>query len=612
MDPRSWAGRFAVRLVAAMLVVSVPLLVVLAVLLTTQASSSLSAAGQRRGVDVARAVTVRLEDWLSQRRVNMSELAVQVAAQPAGPATAALLARTAKAYGDFTSIEVTDLSGKVLASDRAGVSVDPAAQAWFHTAAAGTATLTSPTRVGDHIQWIIADAVAGTGGRPKAVLIANLNPVVLATLLDPELDAGSVVMAVDPEHRLIYDTALGKVPNDTTLLAAGALTTTVDNAATRQADSSGQPGTARFTDLSGHDVIGGYDVLDTLHWVIIAQDHASTVLAPVTSQRHRAILIVTLGTLLAIAAAVWFAWRTTGPLRRLTQASHTAAGGDLTARVAPEGASELVTLGGAFNSMLDTCQALIDQTASAGVELNSAAAELSASSDELAATTTQQSAAVTQATATTEELARASTAIADTVDDVARQTAETRDNLEQAEADITLSSERTLALAARVNDIDALRLLINDIADQTNLLALNAAIEAARAGEHGLGFAVVADEVRRLAERSKASAGDIATIVGAVQGETNATVMAMEKGAKQMQQGLVLLAAVTDAAAQVRLTTQQQRSANVQVVETMEQLTDASRQVSATAQQIAAAAGSLADLAGNLEASATAASTGRR
>ena len=70
---------------------------------------------------------------------------------------------------------------------------------------------------------------------------------------------------------------------------------------------------------------------------------------------------------------------------------------------------------------------------------------------------------------------------------------------------------------------------------------MNAAIEAARAGEDGVGFAVVADEVRRLAERSKSSAGDIAVIVDAVQAETNATVMAMEKGAKQMQQGLVLL-----------------------------------------------------------------------
>ena len=136
---------------------------------------------------------------------------------------------------------------------------------------------------------------------------------------------------------------------------------------------------------------------------------------------------------------------------------------------------------------------------------------------------------------------------------------------------------------------------------------MNAAIEAARAGEDGRGFAVVAEEVRRLAERSKRSAGEIAVIVDGVREETNATVMSMEKGAKQMQAGLVLLGRVTDAAGNVRLTTQQQRSATSQVVETMEQLTDASRQVSATAQQIATAAGDLADLAGNLEAtSATA------
>ena len=445
-------------------------------------------------------------------------------------------------------------------------------------------------------------------------MIGDLNPTVLADLLNPELDKGSDVVAVDAQHQLIYDTATwARSPTTPPCWPPAHCSTTVDNSATRKPASTGQPGTARFTDLAGHDVIGGYDVVDDLHWTVIAQDHAGTLLAPVTTQRHRAILIVTLGALLAAGVSIALAWRTTRPIRRLTDVARTVAQGDLSARVQPEGSSELVVLGESFNAMLANCHRLIEQVTTAGVEVNSAAAELSASSDELAATTTQQSAAVTQATATTEELARASAAIADTVDEVARQTAETRDNLEQAEADITLSSERTLALAGRVNDIDALLVLINDIADQTNLLALNAAIEAARAGENGLGFAVVADEVRRLAERSKTSAGDIASIVAAVQGETNATVMAMEKGAKQMQQGLMLLEAVTDANGQVRLTTQQQRSATAQVVETMEQLTDASRQVSATAQQIAAAAGNLADLAGNLETTAaTASSNGHR
>jgi methyl-accepting chemotaxis protein len=607
--------RFAFRLVAAILLVSLPLMIVLALLLTRQSSSSLADSAERKSETVARAVTLRLEDWLSERRADMQLVAGTVSGQLDRRRTEALLARIDKTNGSYSLVEITDLAGNVLASSRAGDSLDPAGQDWFRTAASGQPVMTSPTLEGDHIRWIIAQPVLGGDGRLQAVVVGELNPAVLGTLLNPELDQGSEVVVVDSQHRLVFDTDdMEGSHDDAALLAAGALTTTINNTATRQAASTGQPGTARFSDTEGHDVFGGYDILDDyrgvrqgageLRWVIVAQDDASIVLAPVTRQRQHALLIVSLGALLAVAVSIGLAWWTTRPVRRLTKVARRVAHGDLTARADPTGSSELVVLADSFNAMLATCQQLVAQVTSAGVDVNSAAAELSASSDELAATTTQQSAAVTQATATTEELARSSAAIADTVDEVARQTAETRENLEQAEADVNVSSERTLALASRVNDIDSLLDLINDIADQTNLLALNAAIEAARAGENGLGFAVVADEVRRLAERSKASAGDIASIVEAVQGETNATVMAMEKGAKQMQQGLTLLEAVTDASGQVRLTTQQQRSATAQVVETMEQLADASRQVSATAQQIASAAGDLADLAGNLETTA--------
>jgi methyl-accepting chemotaxis protein len=596
--------RYRYRLVAAMLVVSVPLMIGLAWLLTSAATSSLTSAAQDRGGNVARAVTLHLEDWVSERREQVSLVATEASGRLDDPAVARLLTGVQAAAEDYVVVQILDLRGNVVATSRPGFSLATSNQGWFSAASSGKPALTSMVARGDRIQWVMAEPILGPDGRPDGVVAADLNSAVLADLLNPELDKGTEVVAVDAQQKLLYDTAMGPVATPKALLAAGSLGSTIDNAATRAATETGDFGAIRFTDAHGHDVIGGYDVVDDLGWTIVAQAAATTVLAPVAHQRNRAILIVALGTVLAIAVSMGLAARTTRPIRRLTEAARQAAGGDLTVRVEPEGSSELTMLGESFNAMLDTSQRLVEQVTTAGVEVNSAAAELSASSDELAATTTQQSAAVTQATSTTEELARASAAIADTVDDVASQTAETKDNLEQAEADITLSSERTLALAHKVNDIDALLDLINEIADQTNLLALNAAIEAARAGENGLGFAVVADEVRRLAERSKTSAGEINTIIRAVQGETNATVMAMEKGAKQMQRGLMLLEAVTDANAQVRMTTQQQRSATSQVVETMEQLTDSSRQVSATADQIASAAGNLADLAGNLESSA--------
>ena len=238
---------------------------------------------------------------------------------------------------------------------------------------------------------------------------------------------------------------------------------------------------------------------------------------------------------------------------------------------------------------------------SAGVNIRSNVDQLSAVVQRLAATTAEQSSGVAETSATMEELARAAASIAETVDRVATQADTTRNNLEQAQFDIRTSGERTLTLADRVGEVGVTIALINEIADQTNLLALNAAIEAARAGDGGRGFAVVADEVRRLAERSKASAADIAKVIEGAQAESNATVVNMERSARQMQEGLSLLGEVADATARVRLTTQQQRSATEQVVVTMEQISSSSGQVSATAQQIAASAGELASLAADLE-----------
>ncbi|MFC8943585.1 cache domain-containing protein, partial [Streptomyces griseoincarnatus] len=215
------------RLVAAMLSVSVPVLVVLAVLLTTSASDSLTVAAEREGESVARAVTLRLEDWLSERRASMAVLAATAADAPTSEQTRSALAHVAETGGYFTLIEVTDLDGNVLSTSRADAGIDTAGKAWFRRVAEGRPVLTSPVRQGDHIEWVIAEPVLGENGRPQAVLIGNLNPVLLAGLLDPELGEGSDVVTVDSENHLIYSSAdMGEVADDTAMLAAGALSTT--------------------------------------------------------------------------------------------------------------------------------------------------------------------------------------------------------------------------------------------------------------------------------------------------------------------------------------------------------------------------------------------------
>lgn len=565
-DSKAGRIRYRYRLVIGMLVVLVPVLMASQWVLTLQSSSSLTDASHEKMEELALSVEFRLEDWVAERQEGVAVLADQFDGAPMDEdAIAQLLSSVGTAFDEFRILQVTDLTGRVLATTSGVEGVDPAESEWFQQLAAGQSVLTSPVERNGAIEWVAAEPVLGADGRPQGAVIGYLDISALATLLNPDLGRDVNVMVLDPSGLLIYDTNMGAITDDATLLSAGALGTTVNNEVTR--DASGAGGSVgEYDDREGRRVVGAADVVDGLGWVLVAQEHTSHSQAPLRDQRRLAVTIGIIGIIVAALAAWIFARR---EARKLT--------------------------------------AFAEETRVAGVDVNSAASELSSASEELASTTTEQSAAVTEASATTEELARASSVIADTVDEVARQAAETRDNLEQAEADIQASSERTVELANRVNDIGALLALINEIADQTGLLALNAAIEAARAGEDGRGFAVVADEVRRLADNSKSSAADIARIIEAVQTETNATVMAMEKGAKQMQQGLALLEHVTDATDQVRLTTQQQRSATAQVVETMEQLTDASRQVSMTAQQIASAAGNLAHLAGQLDATATAA-----
>ncbi|NNC48842.1 MAG: HAMP domain-containing protein [Sphingomonas sp.] len=146
--------------------------------------------------------------------------------------------------------------------------------------------------------------------------------------------------------------------------------------------------------------------------------------------------------------------------------------------------------------------------------------------------------------------------------------------------------------------------MIDEVANKTGLLALNATIEAARAGEAGRGFAVVAGEVKALSEQTAeatASAGkQVHEMIAAIEGSTS--------GFAEVNDAIQR---VSQAAAAIAATVQQQSSATQELSASVDSaagiadrvasrakiVNDGAGSAMAAASQVKGASGELARLA---------------
>jgi methyl-accepting chemotaxis protein len=597
---RPWLSvdTFYSRVLAGSLLISLPAMVILGVLMFGQELQSSTDVANGRAQETAVAATGRINEWVRESAAYVALLAREaivpvVTQEPSGAPL-----KTA-ANASFDALAVLDSNGYVVAA----TVPDPALQA-VGSAVGFREMLYSPTllpidkgKVG--LDWIITSPIVGADGISEGAVAGDLNVTALSALLG-SATRDQEVHVVNSAHLLVFSTDWRPLTSDTGLAARGALSITADGGLVDKALRTG-PGSSQTRDYRNHDVFAGYaatsNLESNLQLVVIASTDTAAALAPAYTLGRLNLGIMLVGALLIVGFAIVLARFTIRPITTLSRVAERVEAGDLSMRVRLSGGREMHVLGAAFNGMLERLSVVLSRLRG---EVTDSATRLSEVAEQLASATLEQTTAATATSASMEEVARTSAAIADTVDRVAIQAGEAQSNLELAQTDLKASGDRTLALAGRVNEIEGILDLINDIADQTNLLALNAAIEAARAGDAGRGFAVVADEVRRLAERSKAAAAQIAKLVEGAQAQSSETVMALEKGVKQMERGLKMMQAMAEVSGQVQVATQQQRVSTEQVVFAIEHIAEGSRSVAITAQEIASAASRQGALAAQL------------
>ena len=238
--------------------------------------------------------------------------------------------------------------------------------------------------------------------------------------------------------------------------------------------------------------------------------------------------MVLLASLLSIGACLLIQRSIVAPLKIMLGLAQRVAAGNLKDRPALiDRKDELGQLGNAIDLMLQALRRLVGRIGSDVQQLDDAAVSLGAMVDrtgqgvraqrEQSAEVVEAMKHMTHATAQVNSQvagSQASLGEACTLihrgDDLVRQASR---SLQQLSREMTNSANSMQLLQTESQAITGVLDVISALAEQTNLLALNAAIEAARAGEQGRGFAVVADEVRALASRTRASTGEIDSMI---------------------------------------------------------------------------------------------------
>jgi methyl-accepting chemotaxis protein len=306
------------------------------------------------------------------------------------------------------------------------------------------------------------------------------------------------------------------------------------------------------------------------------------------------VLVIVLGLLIvSVPLAMLMIRSIVGPIKAMTGAMTTLAGGDLEIAVPALGQRDeigaMAAAVGVFKSnAVETRRLTAEQrreqarkeerttkieayitafqrrVAEALAALTSASTEMRAAAESMTGIAQETSrqlhavvAASEQASANVQTVAAATEEMATSISEIGRQAGQSSEIAVTAVADAERTTNTMRELAAAAQKIGAVISLIHHIARQTNLLALNATIEAARAGDAGKGFAVVASEVKLLANQTGSATDEIRDQIGGMQSVTQEAVAAIERVYETINRMNQIVATIAAAVGQQTVTTRE-------------------------------------------------------
>ena len=333
-------------------------------------------------------------------------------------------------------------------------------------------------------------------------------------------------------------------------------------------------------------------------------------LAGISATGHVMLALAGCGLVLGLAAAWLIGGGVSRPVRRITDAMHRLASGELEAEIPAldrgdevgrmaqamlvfrQNAQEARRLQGEaerIRAAKDRRQAAMDgHTQDFGTSASGVMATLMVSADAMRTTATNMSEAAHHTRDTASQTAQgaegaarsvgmvatAAEELSASIHEISQQVARATQAAQEAVERASVTDTKVGGMAEAAERVGDVVRLISDIAGQTNLLALNATIEAARAGDAGKGFAVVAGEVKALAAQTAKATEEIAAQIAAIRGATADAVSAVREVSTSISLVSEVAAAIA-AAIEEQTATTREIAQNAQSVMTVAQ--DATR-----------------------------------